>query len=91
MSEMGELFAEHRRLGQQRRANNRASSAERLAAAGVSFESKNAGAHLIVSAGSKRIDFWPGTGLWIVRGDPRRRYGVQKLIRYTNDPHQVGG
>ena len=80
MSEMGELFAEHRRLGQQRRANNRASSAERLAAAGVSFESKNDGAHLIVTAGVKRIDFWPGTGLWIVRGESKRRYGVDALL-----------
>ena len=91
MSEIGELFAAQRRLGQQRRANNRASSAERLAGAGVRFESKNDGAHLIVEATPKRIDFWPGTGLWIVRGDPRRRYGVQKLIRHINDPHQVGG
>lgn len=80
MSEMGDLFAEKRRHDQQMRATRRASSTELLAAACVRFESKNDGAHLIVTAGAKRIDFWPGTGLWIVRGESKRRYGVDALL-----------
>lgn len=48
-----------------------------LTAAGVNFESKNIDAHLIVKMPGKTIDFWPGTGLWMVRGQPTRRYGVR--------------
>ena len=39
--------------------------------------------HLIVLAGAKEVDFWPGTGLWIVRGTKDKRRGVRKLIEYV--------
>lgn len=55
-----------------RRKRNRTGSEEILADAGVEFESKSIGAdgtasHLIVTGVGVTIDFWPGTGLWIVR------------------------
>lgn len=60
-----------------KRASNRVNSAHLLTAAGISFESRNNGAHLIVA---KRYDFWPGTGLWMVRGEKTKQRGVSKLI-----------
>jgi hypothetical protein len=64
-----------------KRANNREQSAELLRAAGVPFESKNSGAHLIVDG---RFDFWPGTGLWIERdgrGERKRNRGIRNLLK----------
>lgn len=83
MSDMGEDFNFLKKLKQEKRSNNRESSAKLLADAGIKFEAMNIGAHLIVSAGIKTVDFWPGTGLWIVRGDKVRRRGVHSLIAYV--------
>jgi hypothetical protein len=63
-----------------KRAHNRETSSKILAAAGLFFETKNKGAHLIVMAGGRTVDFWPGTGLWIERGKPKQRRGVNNLI-----------
>lgn len=62
---------------QTKRASNRESSAKMLVEAGIPFESKNGGAHLIVAG---KYDFYPGTGLWIARGDSYRHRGVRSLI-----------
>lgn len=51
-----------------------------LLKAGIRFETKNLGAHLIVRALGLTVDFWPGTGLWIVRDTKRQGRGVQRLI-----------
>lgn len=65
----------------QRRAYNRDNSASLLRANGVQFESKNAGAHLIVRDGAGgTFDFWPGTGLWQMRGSTQRSRGVRALL-----------
>lgn len=82
MSEIGEDFAAIKKIQQEKRADNRAQSAEILSVAGVAFTSNNGGAHLIVTAGRSVIDFWPGTGLWIVRGKPAKKRGVRKLIQH---------
>ena len=76
-SDMGEMFNAWRKIRQEKRAQNRGSSADLLRAAGIPFESKNGGAHLIVAG---RYDFWPGTGLWMARGERTKRRGVRKLI-----------
>lgn len=65
---------------QERRARNRTSSASMLTQAGIAFESKNDGAHLIVTCGVRTYDFWPGTGLWKMRGSTQRRRGVRSLM-----------
>jgi hypothetical protein len=71
----------------ERRAGHRARAPELLKAAEISFSSNNAGAHLIVAfvgldGNGHRIDFYPGTGLWIPQGGRRGR-GIFKLIRYV--------
>lgn len=82
-SEMKGAFLSWEKHKQEKRASNREQSAAILTRSGVIFESKNGGAHLIVLAGSKGIDFWPGTGLWIVRGEKNRRRGVRKLLEFV--------
>jgi hypothetical protein len=75
-NEVSEMWRDFRAARAEKRAGNRASSADLLTQAGIEFVSKNGGAHLIVG----RFDFWPGTGLWMERGNTRRRYGVRSLI-----------
>ncbi len=62
-------------------ASNRRTSAEVLERRGVPFVSKNDGAHLIIN---NQIDFWPGTGLWIVRQSGKKGRGVFNLLAYLN-------
>ena len=81
MSEEGEFWRDVNEARQAKRASNRDTSAQLLRDAGISFESKNMGAHLIVKAPTGFVDFWPGTGRWIVRGSSRANYGVKRLIQ----------
>ena len=66
---------------QERRASNRSRSAELLKAAGIEFEERNHGAHLIVTHGAQVYDFWPGTGLWTHRATRDTARGVHSLMR----------
>lgn len=72
-----EMWREHKKRGQDKRASNRDRSTEILVLAGISFVSKNNGAHLIVA---ERFDFWPGTGLWMERGRAHKHRGIRSLI-----------
>jgi hypothetical protein len=78
---LGDFWRDVKAARQAKRADNRKSSAELLREAGITFEAKNGDAHLIVRALGKTVDFWPGTGLWIVRGQKHRSYGVRKFIQ----------
>ncbi len=84
MGDMGDYWRDVRPAMQeesrQKRASNRESSAKMLTAAGIAFETKNEGAHLIVTANGRTVDFWPGTGLWIERGTSKQKRGVRRLI-----------
>lgn len=80
MSDMGELYGAYRAVRAQKRRENTAASTAMLREAGVEFESKNGGTHLIVMG---KIDFWPGTGLWIERGTDRRRRGVRGVLAWA--------
>lgn len=64
---------------ERRRANSRRDSAAMLRGKGVEFVSRNKGAHLVIE---DRVDFWPGTGLWIVRADQHRGRGVKALCKW---------
>jgi len=79
-----EMWAALKKRGQEKRASNREDSAQMLRDAGISFESKNLGAHLIVDGGAHgKFNFWPGTGLWMrvgAKSAKRRNYGVRNLI-----------
>jgi len=84
MSEPGDDFRFLKRLSQEKRANNRANSAEILFSAGVAFTLHNNGAHLRIPNGAVVIDFWPGTGKWKVPNGPTGR-GVHNLLHYLNE------
>ncbi len=83
MSEVGDMYREIAEESRVKRAANRESSAQVLTDAGVEFVTKNFGAHLIVQTAIEYIDFWPGTGLWQVRGGRRGR-GVKQLLAYLD-------
>ena len=80
---MGEFWRDVKAASQVTRASNRQSSPDLLRAAGVPFLSKNGAAHLIIKTdGGNTVDFWPGTGLWIMRGSTQRHGGVRTLISF---------
>lgn len=93
MSEFAEAMAFHRAHRQQRRASNREGSAAMLDAAGITYELKNSGAHLIVRHDGLVVDFWPGTGKFTVRGEKDRagrpvyQRGVRSLLKRLGAPH----
>jgi hypothetical protein len=80
------MWREHRECSQEKRARNREFSKGLLTQCGIPFESKNGGAHLIVTrSGVPWADFWPGTGKWIERAtrdnpQPAPKRGVRQLI-----------
>lgn len=74
------------KLSQEKRAENRRLSPLLLTEKGFSFVSRNNGAHLIVE---DKVDFWPGTGQWIVRQDGFAGRGVKNLIGYLNGKDQT--
>ena len=67
-NDVSEMWRVHTQESQDRRAFNRQSSAQILEHHRVQFERHNGGAHLIVRHAGMVVDFWPGTGKWIVRG-----------------------
>lgn len=79
--DMGAYWRDLKAAGQATRTSNRESSPAMLAAAGVAFESKNGGAHLVVTGLGKTVDFWPGTGRWIERKTNAKGFGVRKPIK----------
>lgn len=80
MGDMGEMWKDLKKIQQKKRSNNRIGGAELLNEAGIKFETKNAGAHLIVQGNDELIDFWPGTGRWMVRRG-KTGFGVNNLIK----------
>lgn len=93
MSEFAETMSGHAQLRRQRRAGNRKNNTALLDAAGVAYEAKNGGAHLIVRHGGMVVDFWPGTGKFAVRGEQDRsgkaiyRRGVRALLQRLGVSH----
>lgn len=64
----------------EKRARNRQNGPALLTEAGIPFESKNNGAHLIVGPQGHIFDYWPGTGYWKSRETGISRRGVKNLI-----------
>jgi hypothetical protein len=83
-SEMGEYWRDVKSVGRERRAANQDSSSRILSESGLSFETKNLGTHLIITHGERTVDFWPSTGLWIVRKGRTGR-GVHGLISWLRN------
>ena len=84
MGDMGEIFNDMKEESKDRRSSHREQSPLMLEDAGIQFESKNKGAHLIVEGSECFIDFWPGTGKWIARNG-KKGFGVRNLIKYVNE------
>lgn len=79
--EMIEMYRDLRSISQEKRKDNRESSAEILTRNGVAFRSRNNGAHLIITHLGKTADFWPGTGKYQVHGTGKYKRGVFNLLR----------
>jgi hypothetical protein len=80
--DMGEIFRWWNKEKQANRERNRESSSKILDEYKIPYVSKNGGAHLIVM---DRIDFWPGTGLWMDRPTKTRRRGVFRLVKFIRE------
>lgn len=68
---MKETFILVRKQRQEKRNHNKEQSTNLLRQAEISFESKNSGNHLIILS-TPKIDFYPSTGLWKVRGENKK-------------------
>lgn len=81
--DLGEMFKALRADKKEKRALNTERSTQILVDHGIKFESKNNGAHLIVTGLNGLIDFWPSTGKYIVRkgGDGRGVFNLLKLCK----------
>jgi hypothetical protein len=80
--DMSEYWRDVKQASQVKRASNREQSAQMLIKAGVVFEEKNHGAHLIVQGKTCFVDFWPGTGRWNSR-DGTKGFGIHALLEYV--------
>lgn len=65
-----------------KRHRNGKSSTKILADAGIKFDTRNNGWHIVISE-PLRVDFYPTTGLWVA-GQMRER-GVSKLINFLRN------
>lgn len=81
---LAEYWRDVREFRRDKKRSNAVSSAERLREAGVAFEQLNHGSHFVVRHNGLVVDFWPTTGVFIVRDlDPaarRRGRGVFNLL-----------
>jgi hypothetical protein len=62
--------------------------AKTFATAGIIFESKNNGAHLLVKSVHGLIDFYPESGSWFIRQSKTHARGTQTLINYLTQSNQ---
>lgn len=83
-----EYWRDIKQAKQEKRADNRESSAEYLSQRGIPFVSKNGGAHLVVEGKDCFIDFWPGTGKWHSRCG-KKGFGVRNLVAFIGVPSNV--
>jgi GH35 family endo-1,4-beta-xylanase len=77
MGDMAEIFNDMKDYKKMKRADNTRKSTALLKRFHIEFESKNNGAHLIVSD----YNFWPSTGLFENRITKRTGRGVYNLIK----------
>lgn len=75
-----EYWRDVKQWRQEKRAFNREESRKLLERGGIQHTVHNDGAHLIVSHNSYKVDFWPGTGRWTIRGAGRSGRGVLNML-----------
>lgn len=81
MNDLAESYRWMRQRSQAKRERNRTQSPKLLVKAGVNFQSKNYGAHLIIESEGCAIDFWPGTGRWMIRNG-KTGFGIKNLLKH---------
>jgi len=81
MSELGEDFKAWDKQKKDKRFQNITYSTKILQQSGVKFDSKNHGVHLIVAGKNGLIDFYPSTGLFMLRKGGQGR-GVRNLLKH---------
>ncbi len=74
-------WREHKKERAAKRHENLVASTKILADAGIKFESRDYGQHIIIRT-PFRINFWPSTGLWKTSQSKGR--GVHALIKFIN-------
>lgn len=87
---MAEDFKALREYRQKKRQSNLGNSTQILKDNSIEFESKNNGVHLIVKGAGKTFDFFPSTGLFILRGinnkvKGRGVYNLMKRLGASNE------
>ena len=75
----------YRKDNQEKREQNRENSTDLLIQTGISFKEHNYGLHLVIQHNEDIIDFYPSTGLWIIRKKNYQRRGVKKLLKYLQE------
>jgi len=80
MGDMADSFNALKQYNKDRRADNTKANTETLKLAGVVFESKNYGAHLIIQGAKGKADFWPSTGKWRDRNNRWHGRGTIGLL-----------
>lgn len=78
--DMSDHLAAMREESKQRRQRNREHAPTVLQAEGIVVVAHNGGAHLVVAG---RVDYWPGTGLWIDRITKTKRRGIRPLVQFV--------
>jgi hypothetical protein len=82
MSEIGDMWKEHKEERKTAKQERAANAPELLKEAGIVFDSRNNGQHLIVEGFECFIDFWPSTGRWNSRFG-KQGFGLGDLIKYV--------
>lgn len=87
MGDVGEFWKDVKpdleRISREKRARNRKNGESELFVRRIPFLKKNSGAHLIVFPDdpAKRVDYWPGTGLWRSWGGLDEGRGIVSLLK----------
>lgn len=88
MGDMGEFWndvkPELKKRSRDKRAKNRQNGESVLFLTRIPFLKKNGGAHLIVlpEDPKRRVDYWPGTGLWRSYWGSHEGRGIQSLLKF---------
>lgn len=86
MSEVGEVWSEHKKIQQKKKVSNQELSTAVLKRKRIPFVSYNHGNHLFVDG---KYDFWPSTGKFIDRRNKLEGRGVFSLIQELANEHRI--
>jgi hypothetical protein len=91
MSEISQTYQSIKNYSKAKKQRNKHGSTSLLESNNIKFDSKNNGVHLIIDGCDEIIDFYPSTGLWIIRSKQIKSRGVRKLInRIKNRSNKKG-